>query len=101
MFYDEMFFEKLREELPPVFTREFASEEMGYLYTAKSLSNADSLGTSPSVKLRIGKKVGYEREVFIRWLKGKIKYDSCTVKKEKHYVFYDQYNTIQNILTQC
>ena len=61
MLYDELFFERLREELPPVFTREFASQKMGCLYTAKSLSNADSSGTGPSVKVKIGKKVGYER----------------------------------------
>ena len=45
MFGDEVFFEQLRKELPPVFTREFASEKIGRIFSAKSMSNADALGT--------------------------------------------------------
>ena len=64
MFGNEVFFEQLRKELPPVFTREFASEKIGRIFSAKSLSNADALGTGPAVKVRIGKKIGYERILF-------------------------------------
>lgn len=73
---DEVFFDRLRDELPPVFTREFASQKTGNLFSSKTLSNLDSLGTGPSVKVKIGKKVGYERDSFIRWLRGKMKNDS-------------------------
>ena len=68
MFGDEVFFEQLRKELPPVFTRE--------------------LGTGPAVKVKIGKKIGYERDSFIRWLRGKMKHDEPHVKKENtfHYM---------------
>ena len=44
MFGDEIFLDQLRKELPPVFTREFASEKIGRIFSAKSMSNADALG---------------------------------------------------------
>ena len=88
MFGDEVFFEQLRKELPPVFTREFASEKIGRIFSAKSMSNADALGTGPAVKVKIGKKIGYERESFLQWLRGKMKHDAPHVKKENtfHYM---------------
>ena len=43
MFGDEIFLDQLRKELPPVFTREFASEKIGRIFSAKSMSNADAL----------------------------------------------------------
>ena len=87
MFGDEIFFDQLRKELPPVFTREFASEKIGRIFSAKSMSNADALGTGPAVKVRIGKKIGYERDSFLQWLRGKIKHDAHHVKKENS-VYY-------------
>ena len=88
MFGDEIFLDQLRKELPPVFTREFASEKIGRIFSAKSMSNADALGIGPSVKVRIGKKVGYERDSFLQWLRGKMKHDAPHVKKENtfHYM---------------
>lgn len=52
------------------------------------MSNADALGTGPAVKVRIGNKIGYERDSFIRWLRGKMKHDTPHVKKENtfHYM---------------
>lgn len=35
MFGDDVFFDQLRKELPPVFTREFASEKIGRIFSAK------------------------------------------------------------------
>ena len=84
MFGDEIFLDQLRKELPPVFTREFASEKIGRIFSAKSMSNADALGTGPAVKVRIGKKVGYERDSFLQWLRGKMKHDAPHVKKENN-----------------
>lgn len=88
MLGDEVFFDQLRKELPPVFTREFASEKIGRIFSAKSMSNADALGTDPTVKVKIGKKIGYERDSFIRCLRGKMKHDEPHVKKENtfHYM---------------
>ena len=85
MLGDEVFFDQLRKELPPVFTREFASEKIGRIFSAKSMSNADALGTGPTVKVKIGKKIGYERDSFIRWLRGKMKHDEPHVKKENNF----------------
>ena len=36
MFGDEIFLDQLRKELPPVFTREFASEKIGRIFSAKA-----------------------------------------------------------------
>lgn len=36
MFGDDVFFDQLRKELPPVFTREFASEKIGRIFSAKA-----------------------------------------------------------------
>lgn len=67
------FFTALKSELPPVFSRETASKCMGGILTPKAMSNADASGTGPAVRVRIGKKVGYERDSFIRWLKTKFR----------------------------
>ena len=87
MFGDEIFLDQLRKELPPVFTREFASEKIGRIFSAKSMSNADALGIGPSVKVKIGKKVGYERDSFLQCLRGKMKHDAPHVKKVNN-VYY-------------
>lgn len=82
MFRDEVFFDQLRKELPPVFTRKFASEKIGRIFSVKSMSNADALGTGPAVKVKIGKKIGYERDSFLQYLRGKMKHNVPHVKKE-------------------
>ena len=42
----------------------------------------------PAVKVKIGKKIGYERDSFLQWLRGKMKHDAPHVKKENtfHYM---------------
>lgn len=64
----ETFFAKLSDALPPVFSREEAARHLGGILKAKTLANIDFLGEGPSVKVRIGKKVGYEKNTFIEWL---------------------------------
>ena len=54
-------FEQLDKNLPPVFSREEAARQMGGLIKAKILSNLDATGNGPWVKIRIRKKVCYER----------------------------------------
>ena len=70
---DQDFFSGLRDSLPPVFTRKFASEITGGLFSAKALSNMDSAGRGPSRKVMSGKTILYEKEDFIDWLKTTIK----------------------------
>lgn len=65
----ELFFSRLESSLPPVFTREEAARHMGGLLSAKTLNNIDYRGEGPEVRVRVGKKVGYERETFVQWLR--------------------------------
>ncbi len=39
--------------------------------SAKTMANADANGTGPEKKIRLGSKVDYEKESFIKWLKQK------------------------------
>ncbi len=68
----DRFFDALEKELPPVFTRDVASKCMGGLLTPKTMSNADALGTGPSVRVRLGKKIAYERASFMHWLRQRL-----------------------------
>lgn len=65
--------EKLRNELPPTFTRQFVCEKLGGILTPKTLANLDSLCEGPASRIRIGKKIGYERDDFLTWFEKRIK----------------------------
>lgn len=65
----DVFFSKLEASLPPVFSRELAAKHLGGILTAKTLNNIDYRGEGPETRVRIGKKVGYEKETFVRWLR--------------------------------
>lgn len=68
----DAFYGVIAKHLPPVFTRQTASLAIGGLISPKTLSNLDALGKGPSIKVRLGTKVGYERESFILWLKNRM-----------------------------
>jgi len=61
--------EKISEALPPIFTRSVAVSNLGGLLGAKTLANIDNRGEGPKSRVRVGKKVLYERDAFIDWLK--------------------------------
>lgn len=65
--------DNLRKELPPVFTRKVAEKTLGGLISAKTLSNCDSLGTGVNSRVRIGFKVGYQREPFLEWISERLR----------------------------
>jgi hypothetical protein len=67
--FKEIAFEHLERVLPPIFCREEAARLLGGLFTANSLRNLDCENKGPQVKLKVGKKICYERESFLRWLK--------------------------------
>jgi hypothetical protein len=67
------FYRAIEAALPPVFTRQTASQVMGGLISAKTFSNLDALGQGPPVKAKIGPKVAYERESFMRWLRQRLR----------------------------
>jgi hypothetical protein len=69
---DDRFFAVIEKELPPVFSRQVASEKIGRLVSVKTMANLDALNQGPSVKVKLGKKVGYERASFMEWLKGRL-----------------------------
>lgn len=71
-FLNDLFI-SLENCLPPLFDRETASKSLGGIITPKTLANLDSLGKGPRYAMRIGKKVAYEKESFLDWLKSRIK----------------------------
>jgi len=69
-FFDADFLDGLRNLLPPIFSRETASKMIGGIFTPRTLSNFDAAGRGPKKKVRIGKRVAYEKEDFLDWLQG-------------------------------
>lgn len=59
--------QKLLAELPPIFTRSVAVKATGGLIAVGTLANLDSAGEGPPDKIRLGRKVAYERESFVEW----------------------------------
>jgi hypothetical protein len=55
--------------LPLLIARQEASRLLGGLFTPESLRNLDSINKGPQVKIRFGKKIAYEKNSFIHWLK--------------------------------
>lgn len=69
-FFDADFLDGLRKLLPPIFTRETASKMIGGIFSPRTLSNFDAAGRGPRRKIKIGKRVAYEKEDFLEWLQG-------------------------------
>lgn len=69
----EIFIQQLEAALPLVIARKEIRKLTGGLIAPHTLANADSQGVGPTVKVRIGKHVGYTRESFIEWLRIRIK----------------------------
>lgn len=67
------FFKAIERELPPVFTRQVASQAIGGLMSPKTLSNLDALNQGPQVKVHLGNRVGYERDSFLQWLRDRLR----------------------------
>jgi hypothetical protein len=64
-----VFFDQLEKNLPPVFSREEASRLLGRIISVGHFRNLDCQNRGPTVKVRLGKKICYERDSFIRWLR--------------------------------
>jgi len=69
---NSQFFKAIEKELPPVFTRQTASQAIGGLMSPKTFSNLDALGQGPP-RVHLGSKVGYERDSFLQWLKCRLR----------------------------
>jgi hypothetical protein len=64
-------FSKLFEGLPPIVARSEVSRVSGGILTSKTMANHDSLGTGPAGRLKIGRKVAYEKNSLISWLESR------------------------------
>lgn len=64
--------QKLSNSLPPIFTRQTAAKLLGGLISTGTLANLDCDGKGPPVKIRLGRKVAYERDTFIDWFFGRL-----------------------------
>jgi len=62
---------KMFEGLPPFIARTDVSYYSGGLLNSKTMANFDSLGTGPAGRVRIGRKIGYEKNSLIAWLEGR------------------------------
>ena len=71
MIHDALF-QELERTLPPVFSRQVASDMLGGLISAKTLSNLDALGEGPRGKVKFVQKTRYKRDMFISWLKSRM-----------------------------
>ena len=58
----------LQSSLPPVFARKEISRLTGGLISPRHLANLDSAGLGPKGKVRVGRKIGYERDAFVSWM---------------------------------
>jgi hypothetical protein len=72
---DNMFFDALEKELPPILSRKQVCEKTGGLFSVKTLANFDYMHKGPGKKLRLGRKVGYERRSFIEWLRNNLNFE--------------------------
>jgi len=61
------FIERLREVLPPFFTRKAVGKYLDGFLTPETLANLDCAGTGPG-GIRVGQCIMYERENFLNWL---------------------------------
>ncbi len=64
----EYLYHTLGKNLPPFFTRREIVKYLGGLFSAKTLSNIDSANNGAPKQL-MGKKVVYEKDSFIQWLR--------------------------------
>ena len=71
MIHDALF-QELERTLPPVFSHQVASDMLGGLISAKTLSNLDALGGGPRGKVKFVQKTRYKRDMFISWLKSRM-----------------------------
>ena len=65
-------FKKLFENWPsPFVARSEVSRFSGGILNSKTCANNDSNGTGPAGRLKIGRKVAYEKTELIKWLESR------------------------------
>lgn len=64
--------QKWLDRLPPTMARTDAPRLLGGLVSSKTLANADSNGTGPQGRFKLGRKVGYQTHLLLAWLQEKM-----------------------------
>ena len=64
------YFQKLAEAWPSSFVaRTQVDVFSGGLLNPRTLANRDSEGTGPKVKIKMGRKIAYDKESLIEWMR--------------------------------
>jgi hypothetical protein len=66
-------FDELRDQLPPIISRDRVEDLLGGVISAKTLANLDSLGKGPKGRMRSGGKIVYGRDNLLEWLDNRTK----------------------------
>lgn len=69
---DQIDLQQLLDRLPPAMSRSEAPRLLGGLVSSKTLANADSNGTGPQGRFKLGRKVGYQTNLLLAWLQEKM-----------------------------
>lgn len=65
-------FSKLFKDWPsPLVARSEVSRFSGGILNSKTLANHDSDGTGPAGRVKIGRKIAYEKNSLISWIEGR------------------------------
>lgn len=66
-------FDRWQANLPPAFGRTSIDQLFPGIITSKTIANLDSLGLGPKGRYTQGRKVLYEKEAFLDWLRDRIR----------------------------
>ena len=66
------FFEKLADSWPSeIVARKEVGKFTGGLIGPKTMANLDCRGDGPQGKITFGRNVGYQKSLFVQWLRGR------------------------------
>lgn len=71
--------QEIYEELPPWVNRREAERVTCRAVAVGTMANADSFGTGPATRLKVGKKVLYPKKDFVLWLASRTKIEDSLV----------------------
>jgi hypothetical protein len=76
-FSSDHFFKMMKERWPSaIVARERVEDFTGGLINRRTLANLDSQGIGPAIRIRCGRKVGYEINSFVAWLEERCKFEN-------------------------
>jgi len=69
----EQILERLRTSLPATFSRSEIPRLFGGMIAPGTVANAESRGQGPSGKFYVGRRACYQRDLFLEWLKARMR----------------------------